>query len=141
MSRPTRQTPVVRLLAVALAAALLLGAAGCGGSSKPGYCGERTRLEDSIKGLTSLNPVNGLSGVEAQLKTIQSDANALVASAKSDFPTETGAVRTSIDTLVNSIRALPSNPSAAQIASLATDASSVVNAVRGFVDATKSKCD
>jgi hypothetical protein len=140
VSRLARQTPLARLLAVALAAALLLGAAGCGGSNKPGYCADRTRLEDSIKGLTSLNPANGLSGVEAQLKTIQSDANALVASAKSDFPTETGAIRTSIDTLESSIRALPSSPSAAQIASLATDASSVVNAVRGFVDATKSKC-
>lgn len=140
MSRPARQTPAVRLLAVALAAALLLGAAGCGGSSKPGYCADRTRLENDVKGLASLSLSSGVSGLQAQLKTIQSDANALVASARSDFPTETGAVRTSVDTLVNSIRALPSNPSAAQVASLATDASSVVNAVRGFLDATKSKC-
>ncbi len=111
MSRPARQTPAIRLVVLALAACLLLAAAGCG-SSKPGYCADRTRLESSIKSLTSLNPSNGLSGVEAQLKTIQSDANALVASAKSDFPTEASAIRTSIDTLASSVRALPSNPSA-----------------------------
>ncbi|HXE46011.1 MAG TPA: hypothetical protein VN635_12545 [Conexibacter sp.] len=137
MSRLARQTPIARLLAVMLAAALLLAVAGCG-SSKPGYCSDRSRLESSIR---ELNPSSGLSGIESQLRTIQSNANALVASAKSDFPTETAAIRTSIDTFSGAIRALPSNPSPSQIASLATDASSVVSAVNGFVDATKSKCE
>lgn len=129
-----------RILAVLAIVAALAGAAGCG-SSKPGYCGDRSRLEQSIKELSSVNLSNGLSGVETQLRTIESNANALVASARSDFPTETTAIRTSIDTLSAGIRALPSNPSASQIASLATDASSVVSAVNGFVDATKSKCE
>ena len=128
-----------QIAAIATVAALL-AAAGCG-SSKPGYCADRSRLEQSIKDLANVNLSNGLSGVEMQLRTIQSNANALVASAKSDFPTQTNAIRTSIDTLAGSIRALPSNPTPAQIASLATDASSVVTAVRGFADATKSKCD
>jgi len=140
VSRPARHLPVARLLPVVLVAALLLAAAGCG-SSKPGYCADRTRLESSIKELPSrLNLSSGLSGVESQLMTIQSDANALIASAKADFPTQTNALRTSIDTLSSAIRALPSNPSPSQIASLATDASSVVSAVNGFADATKSKC-
>lgn len=132
---------LARQLAALAAVAALAGAAGCGGSSKPGYCADRTRLEQSIKDLGNVNLSNGLSGVEAQLRTIQSNANALVASAKSDFPTQTNAIRTSIDTLVSGIRALPSNPTPTQIASLATDASSVVSAVRGFADATKSKCE
>jgi hypothetical protein len=126
-------------VALALAGALV-AAAGCG-SSKPGYCADRGKLESSIKELPSrLNLSSGLSGVETQLTTIQSNANALVASAKSDFPTETAAIRTSIETLASAIRALPSSPSPSQIASLATDASSVVSAVNSFVDATKSKC-
>lgn len=128
-----------RIAAIAVMAALL-GAAGCGGSSKPGYCAARSRLEQSIKDLSNVNLSNGLSGIEAQLRTIESNANALVASARSDFPTQTNAIRTSIDTLRGAIRALPSNPTPTQIASLATDASSVVSAVRGFADATKSKC-
>ena len=130
---------LARQLAALAAVAALLGAAGCG-SSKPGYCADRSRLEQSIKDLGSVNLSNGLSGVEAQLRTIESNANALVASAKSDFPTQANAIRTSIDTLASGIRALPSNPAPTQIASLATDASSVVSAVRGFADATKSKC-
>src|SRR5512142_3273736 len=128
-----------RQIAALAVMALLLGAAVCG-SIKPGYCEDQSRLEQSIKDLGNVNLSNGLSGVEAQLRAIQSDANALVASAKSDFPTQTNAIRTSIDTLAGAIRALPSNPTPAQIASLATDASSVVSAVRGFADATKSKC-
>jgi hypothetical protein len=141
VSRLVRLPPAAHLLAVAVMAALLLAAAGCG-SSKPGYCGDRSRLETSIEELPSrLNLTSGLSGVEAQLRTIQSNANALVASARSDFPTETAAIRTSIDTFSSAIRALPSSPSPSQIASLATDGSSVVSAVNSFVDATKSKCE
>lgn len=130
---------IPRILAGLLIVAALVGVAGCG-SSKPGYCADRTRLETDIKEVSKLDLSAGLSGVEAQLKAIQSDANALVASAKSDFPTETSAIRSSIDTFASAIRALPSNPSPQQIASLATDASSVVSAVNGFVDASKSKC-
>lgn len=136
MSRISRQ---LALLALASAALLALGA--CGGSDKPGYCADRSQLESSIKDLTNFNPAAGLSGLQKRLSTIQSDANALVASARSDFPSETNAIKTSIDSLSSDIRALPSNPSAAQIASLASDASSVVSAVSAFVDATKSTCD
>lgn len=129
-----------RIAAALLIAAALVAAAGCG-SSKPGYCSDRTRLETEIREVSKLDLSAGLSGVEAQLKAIQSDANTLVASAKSDFPTETAAIRTSIETLAGAIRALPSNPSPQQVASLATDAASVVSAVNGFVDASKSKCE
>lgn len=129
------------LAALALAAAASFALAACGGSDKPGYCADRDQLERSIKDLAKLSPANGLSGLQAQLKTIEDNANALVASARSDFPSETNAIKTSIDSLAGDVRALPSNPSAAQIASLANDASSVVSSVSGFVDATKSKCD
>lgn len=118
-----------------------LAASACGGSDKPGYCSDRSQLESSIKDLANLNPSQGLSGLQSQLRTIERDANALVASARSDFPNETNAIETSVDQLSSDIRALPSSPSAAQIASLAASASSVVSSVSGFVDATKSQCD
>jgi hypothetical protein len=113
----------------------------CGGSDKPGYCSDRSQLENSIKDLTNLSPSGGISGLQSQLQTIQRNANALVASARDDFPSQTNAIKTSVDRLESEVRALPSNPSTAQIASLASDASSVISAVSGFVDATKSKCD
>ena len=124
-----------------LAATASLALAACGGSDKPGYCSDRSQLESSIKDLTNLSPSNGISGLQAQLQKIQRNANTLVASARDDFPSETNAIKTSVDRLESDVRALPSNPSTAQIASLASDASSVVSAVSGFVDATKSKCD
>jgi hypothetical protein len=126
---------------VLLAAGALVAASGCGGgSSKPGYCTDRAALEQSVKGLTKLSPSQGLSGLQSQLSTIQSEVNRLVAAAKSDFPSETSAIRTSFESLSSAVRALPSSPSASQLATVAADASSAVSAVTSFFDATKSKC-
>ncbi len=144
MSRRGRQIPRARVRAAVLAACalVLVAASGCGGGSgsKPGYCSDRTALEQSVKGLTKLSPSQGLSGLQSQLSAIQSEADRLVASAKSDFPSETSAIRTSFEALSSAIRALPSNPSASQLAAVAADASTAVSAVTGFFDATKSKC-
>jgi hypothetical protein len=117
-----------------------LVAAGCGGGGKPGYCADRDNLESSIKGLASLSLAGGLSGLQAQLRRIQSDATTLVDSARSDFPSETSAIRSSVDALSGDVRALPSNPSASQVATLASDASRVVSSVTSFTDAASSKC-
>ena len=128
--------PVAMVVAVALVVA-----AGCGGSSsKPAYCSDRSSLENSVKGLTSAATSSGISGLQAQVTTIQSDATALVSSASSDFPSQTSAIKTSVDTLSTAVKALPSSPSTAQIAAIAADAASVVSSVKSFTDATSSKC-
>ena len=124
-----------------LAAAAPLVLPACGGSDKPGYCSDRSQLESSIKDLANLSPSNGISGLRSQLQQIQSNANALVASARADFPSQTNAIRTSVNSLASDVRTLPSNPSTAQIASLASNASNVVGAVSNFMDATQSACD
>jgi hypothetical protein len=124
----------VRHVVAALLVCAPVALSACGGSDKPGYCADRSQLESSIKDLASLSPSGGLSGLQSQLRT-------LVASARSDFPSETQAIDSSVNALAADVRALSGTPSASQIASLASDASSVVSAVRGFVDATKSKCD
>jgi predicted PurR-regulated permease PerM len=130
-----------RLLLVTIVVLVVVGLlAGCGGSGKPSYCSKRTNLENSIKDLSNLNVSSGLSGLQAQLQKVQSDANALVSSAKGDFPVQTNAIKTSIDSLVRSVKAVTSTPSAAQIATVASDASTVVSSVKSFVDATSSKC-
>jgi hypothetical protein len=136
VSRSIRHTCAALLVACA---PLAVGA--CGGSDKPDYCADRSQLESSVKDLTNINPSAGLSGLQAKLRAIQSNANALVASAQSDFPSETSALKSSVDRLASTVRALPSNPSTAQIGALASDASAAVSAVSGFVDATRSKCD
>jgi hypothetical protein len=129
----------MRLAVVMVAAVTLIALAGCG-NSKPSYCSDRTNLENSVKGLTSLNSSSGISGLQTQLAKIESDATSLVNAAKSDFPTETSAVKSSVDALQSALKALPSSPSATQIAAIAADAGSVVSSVKSFVDTSKSKC-
>lgn len=118
----------------------LLVATGCGSSSKPGYCTSRANLESSIKGLTDLSVSSGLSGLQAQLTKIQSNADALVSSAKGDFPNETSAIKSSVSALADTIKAFPSSPSPSQIATLARQAAGAVTAVQNFYNSTSSKC-
>jgi hypothetical protein len=129
--RPVLLACVVALVVIALT--------GCG-SSKPAYCSDRTSLENSVKGLKSVDLKGGLSGVRSQLDKIQSDATALVGSAKNDFPSQTSAVKTSVQTLSNAVKTLSTKPSVAQIAKIAADVSAVSTSVKGFTDATSSKC-
>ena len=125
---------------VALVAAIgMVSFAGCG-SSKPAYCADRTSLQDSVKGLTSLNASSGVSGLQSQLTKIQSDATKVASSAKSDFPSQTSAIKTSVDALQSTAKALPSNPTAAQLATVAHQAANVMASVKSFTDATNSQC-
>ncbi len=127
-------------LAAAMVVSLaVIAVAGCG-SSKPSYCSDRTNLQNSVKGLTSLSLSSGVSGLESQLKKIQTDATTVVSSAKSDFPSQTSAIKSSVDALKSAVKAIPASPSAGQIATIAADAVSVVSSVQGFSDASSSKC-
>src|SRR6185295_8608057 len=134
-SRARQGSAWARVPLVLAAAATTVALAGCG-SSKPAYCTDRTNLQNSVKGLTS----SGVSGLKSQINQIQSDATTLVNSAKSDFPSETSAITSSVSALKNALAALPSSPSAAQIATVTRDAASVVSSVKSFTDASNSKC-
>ena len=128
------------LLAVLCAGALV---AGCGSSSSssPSYCKDRSNLESSVKGLTSVDlKSGGTNALKTQLQKVQSDAKALVDSAKSDFPSQTDALSASVNSLETTAKQLPSSPSAGQIAALATGAASVATALKNFSDAAASKC-
>jgi hypothetical protein len=129
----------LRVPVVTVAAVALIALAGCG-SSKPSYCSTRTSLENSVKNLPSSVSSSGISSLQTQVKTIENQATTLVNQAKSDFPSETSAVKSSVDTLSSAVKALPSNPSATQLAAIAADSASVVSSVNKFFDASKSKC-
>ena len=131
----------MRVSLALVAVVALVAASGCGSSSKPAYCKDRTNLENSIKNLPSAASSSGLSGLQSQLTTIQTDATAAVDAAKSDFPSETSALKSSVDTLSSAVKALPSSPSTTQIAAIALDAKNVVTSVNAFTSATKSKCN
>ena len=129
-------------LRIVLVAAILLAAAavasGCGGSSKPAYCSQVSALKKSVKNFSVTG--GGLSGIESQVQTIRNQANSAVSSAKSDFPNETNALKTSVSNLSAAIKQLPSSPSATAIAALIPMATSVKDAVTGFTNAVSSKC-
>lgn len=123
-----------------IAAFTLVAASGCGGSSKPAYCSDVSNLQDSVNGLQGAVSSGGTSGLQSQLKTVESDTQSVVNSAKSDFPDQTGAIKSSVDTLSSDVTALPANPTASQIAAIAADTTNVANSVKSFSDATNSKC-
>jgi uncharacterized phage infection (PIP) family protein YhgE len=126
--------------AVALAVAATALTA-CGGSSKPGYCSDKSNLESTVKGLTSVDiRGDGLGALTTQLKKVETDAKTLVASARSSFPGETSAISSSVDSLAGAIQQLPSSPSAADLLALGGDVTSVTSAVKGFTKAVGSQC-
>jgi hypothetical protein len=127
------------LLGVTLVPLVAILIAACGGS-KPGYCTDRSNLESSVKGLADLSVSSGMSGLEAQLTKIKNNSAALVKSAQSDFPNETGAIKSSFDTLNTTVHGLPSSPSASEIAAVAAQTSAFVTSVKKFMDSTSSKC-
>lgn len=138
-SRARRVDTWARAAMALVALVGVVAMAGCG-SSKPAYCTDRTNLESSIKGLSNLDLSNGLSSLEAQLKKIESNATTLVNSAKSDFPSETSAITSSVDALKSAVTQLVSDRTAANAIAVTTDAANVVKSVKSFTDATNSKC-
>jgi signal transduction protein with GAF and PtsI domain len=129
--------PRQHLVALAAVAAAAVGFADGCGSSKPAYCGDLSKLEQSVK---SVDPTKGLSALKTQLQDVQTSATSLISSAKSDFPTETSAISTSISSLKTSVEAAASSPSASALATVASDAKSVLDSVTSFQTASKSKC-
>ena len=123
--------------AVAVAAVL----SACGGSSKPSYCKQTASLKQSVQDLGSVNIVQGgTSALTSALSKVESDANAVVNSAKSDFPDQTSAITSSIDALKKSAQSLASSPSPAVIAQVPGQVSAVVKSIQDFSSATSSKC-
>jgi hypothetical protein len=138
-------SPMTRLrgsVLLACATVVVLAVSACGGSSKPGYCSDRSNLEQAIKdvGNVKVAQSGGLSQLKSQLQKVETSANTLVSSAKSDFPTETGALSSSVSKLKSDVQGLPSSPSPQQLAATAADAKSVVTSFQNLKKATDSKC-
>ncbi len=72
---------------------------------------------------------------------MKSDVNAVVSSAKADFPSETSALESSVSSLSTTIDALPPSPTAQQLLPLAPQIGSVVTAAEDLSSATSSACD
>jgi hypothetical protein len=130
------------IVSVALAAAALI-ASGCGSSNdKPAYCSDVSDLQSSVNDLKNVQlNSDAVSTVQTDVQKVQTNANAVVSSAKQDFPNETSALRSSVSTLSTAIKQLPSSPTAQQLAALVPDISNTVTAAKNLSSATKSACD
>jgi hypothetical protein len=129
-------SPLRLITLIAIAASAVVMIAGCGGS-KPAYCSDVSSLQNSVK---SLDVSGGLTSLKSQVQTIVNQGKKLPSSAKSDFPSETAAIKSSFTTLQTDVQALTSTPTAKQALTIASDAAAAVTAVKNFAEATKSKC-
>ena len=80
---PSRLLWIMFVLAIAAVVA-----AGCGGDDKPAYCENVADLEVSVDDVKNvqLTDSGALSTLQDELPQVRSDANAVVSSAKEDFP-------------------------------------------------------
>jgi ribosomal protein L10 len=135
---------VVRLIFEVLLPAVVIASllAACGSSSKPSYCSKTSALKQSVKDLGGTNILKGgPSAVTTALQKVQSSAQAVVSSAKGDFPKETGAITSSIDALKKTAEQLAASPTKpALIARLPGEVSAVASSIQSFTTATSSKC-
>ena len=130
-------------LTVALApAAVALVAAGCGSDDKPAYCSNVDVLQQSIDNLVGVPLQSGaLSTLQTDVQNVQGNLDAVVSSAKQDFPSETSALESSVSSLSATINKLPPSPTPQQLVSLAPQINSVVTAAQSLSSATSSACD
>lgn len=129
------------LVILAALAAIAVVVTGCG-DSKPEYCSNVSELEESIDELENVQLEKGfLTTLEADVNKVRMNANAVVSSAKEDFPGETTALETSVSSLYDTIDKLPPSPTTEQLLSLAPEIRSTVKAVEEFSSATESACE
>jgi uncharacterized lipoprotein YehR (DUF1307 family) len=130
------------VLAVALVLVAVL--AGCGSSSnnsKPAYCTNVDNLKSSVKALPNTDVVqNGVSSLKTAVTKVETNAEAVVNSAKSDFPNETSALKSSVTTLTTTVKGAVESPSASSLAQIPGQVSAVVTAAKNLENATSSKC-
>jgi hypothetical protein len=130
-----RIAAVVTLLSLSI-----LIAAGCG-NSEPEYCSKADDLQGALDTLKDDVSGGNFSAISSDLQTARTDLDAAASSAKSDFPSETQAMRSSFSTLTRAVKALPSSPSSSDLVGLVGDVVAVKTAVDNFKTATSSECD
>lgn len=127
------------LLAVAGLALIALG--GCGGSDKPGYCGDVSDFESAVGDLKDVNLLKDPSAITAAVNKVETTGKAAVNSAKSDFPDQTSAISASINALESTVKQLGDSATrTAAAVQLPGQVKAVVSAANDFKSATNSKC-
>jgi outer membrane murein-binding lipoprotein Lpp len=133
-----RHATALTLLAILIGGGLL---AGCG-SSKPGYCDPVSKTENAVKSLPTVQDVkeHGVGTLTSAISTLKQNATTAINQAKSDFSSQTTALKNSVDALSSTVKQLTSPLSAATLAQLAAELSTVRSAAKSLQSAVSSKC-
>ena len=127
---------------VLLAMTVVLAAfavAGCG-DDKPSYCTATSDLKTDVNQVADDATSGNFADVQADIDGVQSQAETVVDDTKADFPSETDAVDSAVNALVNAYEDLPDSPSAQDLLSLGAQAAVAVKSVDSLNDAIDSKC-
>lgn len=136
-----RRMLMAGLASLGFAVAVPLLGCGSSSSSKPSYCAQQEELKKNVKALGEVNVVEGgTSSIKTALQKVETSAKGLVEAAKSEFPTQTQALDSSITELSKSVQGLSSSSSATAIATIPAQVVAVGSAVSQLASATSSKC-
>ena len=127
------------LLALLIAGGML---AGCGSSSKPAYCSPVSKVENAVKSLPTVDDVkkNGVGTLKSAVLQLQQNATAAVNQAKSDFSSQTTALKSAVDALSSTVNQIAGTPSVQTLAQLPAEFSAVSTAAKSLQTAVSSKC-
>ncbi len=124
------------------AAVLVLSslAAGCS-SSKPAYCTAASQLKTSVQDLGNVTiNVHDLSSVNTAVSKVQADAKTFASEAKSAYPSQTTALKTSLSGLQAAVTSAIGQPSLTTVAAVVSSVTQVKTAASNLQNAASGKC-
>ncbi len=139
--RPACRPGMRNWLLLAAAVLALSGvAAGCG-SSKPAYCTAASQLSTSVHDLAhvSIN-ISDLSSVQTAVGKVQANAKTFASEAKSAYPSQITALRTSLSGLQAAVRSALGQPSLSTVAAVVSAVGQVKTAAGNLQQAASGKC-
>lgn len=139
--RPADRPSTRRWLLLPAAVLVLSGlAAGCS-SSKPAYCAAASQLKSSVQDLGNVTiNVHDLSSVNTAVSKVQADAKTFASEAKSAYPSQTTALKTSLSGLQAAVTSAIGQPSLTTVAAVVSSVTQVKTAASNLQNAASGKC-
>jgi hypothetical protein len=134
-----RNALITALLALALAGAALTA---CGGSDKPGYCSDVDNFKTAVSDLGNIDVSNGgVGAIKSAVQKVETTGTAVVNSAKSEFPSQTTTLKSSLASLQATLSQVSSPETAkAALKQLPAQVALVASSAKGIADAVSSNC-
>ena len=105
------------------------------------YCAAADKLKASVTALRNVDIANaGLSAVQADVATIQSNLNEFQTAAQASFSTEVTALRNALANVQSALQAAKGNVNATTVAAIATSIAGVVSAYTTLQNAVSARC-